>query len=136
MAGITRFRIMKRGSVCMNVLWTTIFVKDMEESLKFYQDIVGLPVDGKFTAGPDTDIAFLGGEGAKVELIHNKKNSNVDIGKDVSMGFPVNSLDEKMELLKEKGIKIQSGPFQPNPHMRFFFIEDPNGMTIQFVEQK
>lgn len=120
----------------MNVLWTTISVKNMEESLRFYQDIVGLPIDGKFTAGPDTEITFLGGEGAKVELIHNKKNQDINIGKDVSMGFPVSSVDEKMEFLKEKGIKIQSGPFQPNPHTRFFFIEDPNGMTIQFVEQK
>lgn len=120
----------------MNVLWTTISVKSMEESLGFYQDIVGLPLDSKFTAGPDTEISFLGGEGAKVELIYNKKNLDINIGKDVSMGFPVKSLDEKMEFLKGKGIQIQGGPFQPNPHIRFFFIKDPNGMTIQFVEQK
>lgn len=120
----------------MNVLWTTISVKSMEESLRFYQDIVGLPLDSKFTAGTDTEISFLGGEGAKVELIYNKKNSDINIGKDVSMGFPVKSLDEKMEFLKGKGIQIQGGPFQPNSHIRFFFIKDPNGMTIQFVEQK
>ncbi|HHU16733.1 MAG: VOC family protein [Anaerovoracaceae bacterium] len=120
----------------MNILWTTIFVKNMEESLKFYQDIVGLPIDSKFTAGSDTEIYFLGGEGAKVELIYDKKITDVDIGKDVSIGFAVNSIDEKIEFLKKKGIEIQSGPFQPNPHTRFFFIQDPNGMTIQFVEEK
>lgn len=121
----------------MSILWTTISVKNMEESLKFYQDIVGLPIERRFTAGPDTEIYFLGGgEGAKLELICNKKNNVIDIGKDISIGFAVDSIDDKIESLKNRGIEIKSGPFQPNPNVRFFFIEDPNGLTIQFVEQK
>lgn len=39
-----------------------------------------------------------------------------------------------MALVKEKGVEITSGPFQPNPSTKFFFITDPNGMKIQFVE--
>ena len=41
-----------------------------------------------------------------------------------------------MTSMKEKGIPIHSGPFQPNPHARFFFVLDPNGLKIQFVENK
>ncbi|HBE76529.1 MAG TPA: glyoxalase, partial [Firmicutes bacterium] len=26
------------------------------------------------------------------------------------------------------------GPFQPNPHIKFFFVKDPDGFSVQFVE--
>jgi len=38
-----------------------------------------------------------------------------------------------IKLVKEKGIDIHSGPFQPNPHIKYFFVMDPNGLKIQFV---
>ena len=44
------------------------------------------------------------------------------------------SVDEMMNFVKEKGIVVESGPFQPNPHVKFFYIMDPNGLKIQFVE--
>lgn len=40
----------------------------------------------------------------------------------------------KINSLKEKGIDIESGPFQPNPNVKYFYIVDPNGLRIQFVE--
>ncbi|ODS49840.1 MAG: lactoylglutathione lyase, partial [Halanaerobium sp. 4-GBenrich] len=36
----------------------------------------------------------------------------------------------------EKNIVIQSGPISPNPKIEFFFVLDPNGLKIQFVENK
>ena len=119
----------------MAFLWTTITVKDMEESLKFYQNIVGLPLNRRFPAGPGREIAFLGGDGTKVELICSEKIKEVNIGSDISLGFAVKSLDEKIAFLEGKGIKLHSGPFAPNPHTKFFYILDPNGLRIQFVEQ-
>lgn len=58
----------------------------------------------------------------------------VNYGADISLGFEVNSVDQMMELVKSKGIAMHSGPFQPNPHVKFFFVLDPNGLKIQFVE--
>lgn len=118
----------------MKFCWTTLTVKNMEESLRFYQEIVGLGVDRRFKAGPETEIVFLGDGETKVELIYNQNNNAISIGQDISMGFEVESLDEKMAVVKEKGIDIHSGPFQPNPHVRFFYVLDPNGLKIQFVE--
>lgn len=34
----------------MKFCWTTIRVKNLEESLKFYQEIVGLKLDKRFNA--------------------------------------------------------------------------------------
>lgn len=39
-----------------------------------------------------------------------------------------------LDFLKDKGIEIQAGPFQPNPYIKFIYILDPNGLKIQFVE--
>jgi lactoylglutathione lyase len=109
-------------------------VKNMEESLKFYQEIVGLKIDRRFNAGPGVEIVFLGEGETKVELICNENNKDINVGKDISWGFEVKSLDEMMALVKEKGIEIQGGILQPNPHVRFFYVLDPNGLKIQFVE--
>lgn len=119
----------------MAFLWTTLTVKDMEESLKFYQEIVGLPLNRRMAAGPGMEIAFLGEDATKVELICNANVKEVNLGNDISMGFAVGSVEEKISFLEKKGIKIHSGPFSPNPHVKYFFIQDPNGLKIQFVEE-
>jgi lactoylglutathione lyase len=119
----------------MAFLWTTITVKDMEESLKFYQEIVGLPLNRRFPAGPGMEIAFLGEDATKVELIYNPNVKEVSMGTDISLGFAVGSVEEKIAFLEGKGIKLHSGPFSPNPHVKYFFIQDPNGLKIQFVEE-
>ncbi|MDF2545904.1 MAG: Glyoxalase/bleomycin resistance protein/dioxygenase [Anaerosolibacter sp.] len=118
----------------MKFCWSTLSVKNMEESLKFYEEIVGLKVDRRFMAGPEVEIVFLGDGETKVELICNKNEKEVSIGKDISWGFEVKSVDEMIRRVKEKGIAIEGGPFQPNPHVKFFYILDPNGLKVQFVE--
>lgn len=118
----------------MNFCWSTLQVADMEESLAFYQDTLGLPLQRRFLARPGVDIAFLGEGETKVELICDEANRNIHVGRDISWGFSTNSVEKTMEEFKAKGIKIQSGPFQPNEHMKFFYITDPNGLKIQLVE--
>lgn len=118
----------------MKFCWSTLKVKDLEASLKFYQEFVGLKIDRRFKAGPGMEIVFLGDGETKIELIYDENSKEIDAGKDISWGFEVGSLDEMMKLAKEKGVELQSGVLQPNPHVRFFYALDPNGMKIQFVE--
>ena len=120
----------------MKFLWTTLYVKDLEESLKFYQDIIGLEIDRRFNAGEEREIVFLGNGETKVELIYDAKNLDIEIGKDISLGFQTANLDEMIQFVKSRNIDIHSGPIQANPGTRFFYILDPNGLKIQFVEQK
>jgi lactoylglutathione lyase len=120
--------------IFMKFCWSTLNVKNMEESLKFYEEVVGLTVDKRFQAGPGMEIAFLGDGETKVELIYNENSTDINVGKDISWGFEVKSVDEMMNFVKEKGIAIEGGPFQPNPHVKFFYVKDPNGLKIQFVE--
>lgn len=120
----------------MKFCWSTLMVRDLEESLRFYQEIIGLRLARRFPAGPGREIAFLGEGDTQIELIRDEAHPEVKVGEDISWGFEVDSLDECMAFVQEQGIAIQSGPFQPNPHTRFFYIYDPNGLRIQFVEHK
>jgi lactoylglutathione lyase len=119
----------------MKFLWTTIHVKDMEESLNFYQQVVGLKLVNRFNAGPEMEICFLGEDDTKLELICSSKITNIQPGNAVSLGFKVESLDDMMNLLKEKNIAIKTGPVQPNPGLKYIIVLDPNGVKIQFAQQ-
>jgi len=119
----------------MKFLWTTILVNNMDESLKFYEEIVGLKMTERFQAGPGMEISFLGEGETKVELIYNEKFKKLDAGNRVTLGFKVESLDEKINFIKEKGINILRGPIQPNPSIKYFIIKDPDGVKIQFAQQ-
>ena len=118
----------------MKFCWTTIIVNNLEESLKFYQEIIGLPLIRKFKTDSGTEIAFMGNEETKLELMTIKANRKVNIGQDISIGFEVESVDKMIAYFKEKDIEIHSGPFQPNPHIKFFYLLDPNGLKVQLVE--
>lgn len=118
----------------MKFCWVTINVHNMEASLAFYRDIVGLPLNREFSPAPGDRIAFLGGGDTEVELIHNQKSSPAAFSQNISLGFKVESLEATMEMLKGHGISVLAGPFQPNPHVRFFYVQDPNGLRVQFVQ--
>lgn len=117
----------------MKFLWCTLYVKSIEASLRFYQDIVGLTVTRRFSE-PGAELAFLGDGDTKLEIIEGKGEPYSGGG--VSIGFLVSNLEEKMDFVKERGIPVHSGPFAPSPRTRFFFVSDPDGVLVQFVEQK
>ena len=118
----------------MEFCWITINVKDMEKSLNFYQEIIGLNINRRMKPNSDREIIFLGSGETQIELIYNTKVDDITIGKDISLGFEVDSIERMSEILKKKNIPIHSGPFQPNLSIKFIYILDPNGIKIQFVE--
>lgn len=118
----------------MKFCWVTINVKNMEESLSFYQNIVGLEIQRRMKPMGGTEIVFVGSGDTEIELIRNEKNTACSYGNDISLGFKVESLDKTIEFLKGKKIPIHAGPFQPNPTIKFLYVLDPNGLRIQFVE--
>lgn len=120
----------------MRFCWVTLNVRNMEESLAFYRDVLGLAVRRRMNPMPGTEIAFLGVGETEVELIHNAKNPEPSHGRDISIGFEVPSLDEVIEGLRAKGVTRISGPFQPGPTVRFIYIDDPNGAKVQLVESR
>ncbi len=120
----------------MNFCWCTLQVRDMKASLSFYTTTVGLKMNKRFSPADGMDIAFLGERETQVELICNTNEPSSSSCDGISLGFETASLDDTMNFIHTQGIKIAAGPFEPNPHTRFFYVKDPDGYTVQFVENR
>lgn len=120
----------------MKFTFATIHVKDLETSIGFYEEVLGMKVARRFPAGPNMEIAFMADGPAEIELICDKGAELQAYGEYPSLGLSVENLDEAMEHVKIKGVEIVAGPIQPNPNTRFFFIHDPDGVNLEIIEQK
>lgn len=119
----------------MKFTWTTFRVSNLEKSLTFYTETLGMRLDSRFGV-PGHEIAMLGSpDGTKLELICDEGAFPEVPGQGVSVGFAPESLDALIAALKQHGIE-PAGPISPNPNLRFFFVRDPDGYVIQLVEQK
>ena len=122
----------------MKFLWTTLYVKKLEESIAFYSNLLGLQVVRRFNAGPGIEIAFMGNgieDETLVELLADSNNKAVTYSEFISIGFAVDSLDIMLDIVKRENISIHTGPFE-TPGSKYFCIKDPNGLNVQFFQQK
>ncbi|WP_297637371.1 VOC family protein [uncultured Clostridium sp.] len=122
----------------MKFLWTTIHVKNLEESINFYSNLVDFKVMNRFKAGNDVEIAFMGiGEENEthIELLEDKSKKDFSFGEDISIGVKINSIEEMIEKVKLNNVPMGS-PIIEVGKGRFFFVKDPNGVNVQFFEEK
>ena len=110
----------------------TLHVRNFEESLHFYHDLMGLPIAVQFVSG-DTQIAMLGEQNQpQLELVGAGADAKASIG--LSIGLLTEDLDRAMADLKGKVPEFE-GPISPNPHIRFAFTKDPDGYIVQLLER-
>ncbi|WP_249897863.1 VOC family protein [Paenibacillus sp. PK3_47] len=115
--------------------WITLRVRDLEASLHFYHQILGLPVERKFESR-GRQIVMLGTAGQpKIELIQGSDPA-LTPESGVSIGFEVASVEESIAYLQTNGISVARGPVAPNPHLQFFYILDPDGFEVQLAEHR
>ena len=126
----------------MRILHTMIRVGDLERSIRFYTEVLGMKVlrrkdypDGRFT------LAFVGygdeSEGAVIELTHNWDTKSYDLGTGFGhVAIAVPDAYKACEEVKKLGGKVTR---EPGP-MKFggsviAFVEDPDGYKIEFIQQ-
>lgn len=122
----------------MKLLWTTICVKNMEDSIEFYTDLAGLQVQRRFPAGPGIEIAFMGngtGNETLVELLADSSKTEINHTEFISIGFAIDSVDAMLKTIKAKGIGVHGGPVE-TPAMKYITVKDPDGLNVQFFQQK
>lgn len=112
----------------------TVQTEDLQGTIDFYNWLLDLPVVQRFEV-PNGEIAFLGEEETKFEIIYTKDYKKQGNAEGITVGFAVKSLEEKIELLKSKDIEV-TPIIAPNPHARFVFFVDLNGIKIQLFEAK
>lgn len=114
----------------MKIKHITIRVKDLEESIYFYQTIAELSVSRRIIASP-AELAFLtNGEGeTEIELVHIPEGQTYE-GKGMFISFETDKLDKMHSIAKEKGLK-PSDIRIPGDGSRYFYVYDPDGVSIQ-----
>jgi lactoylglutathione lyase len=127
----------------MRMLHTMIRVGDLERSLRFYCDVLGMKLlrrkdyeSGRFT------LAFVGyGDEASntvVELTHNWDTDRYDLGNAFGhLALGVEGIYATCDALRAKGAKITREP-GPMKHggSEIAFVEDPDGYKIELIELK
>ena len=125
----------------MQILHTMLRVGDLERSLRFYTEVMGMSLisrkdypDGKFT------LAFIGfgknPEQAEIELTHNWGVERYEIGTAFGhVAIGVSDIYAVCERIRGAGGKITREP-GPMKHGKtvIAFIEDPDGYKVELIE--
>ena len=118
----------------MTFVWTTIQVSDLDRSLAFYHDLLGLPLCERFH-GTGNEIAMLGDpQGTKLELLCVPGPLPEVPGQGLSLGLAPEDMDGLLAKIRAQGLEV-SPPRSPNPSLVFHFLKDPDGYTVQVVKQ-
>ena len=114
----------------MHIKHVTLMVKNLEESIEFYETITELTISRRFTAGPG-EIAFLtNGRGeTEIELLFMPQGQKFE-GKGMFICFETDKLDEMHKIAKERGLE-PSDIQNPDDQTRYFYVYDPNGVSVQ-----
>ena len=124
----------------MKFLHSMIRVKDIDASLKFYGNLLGLKMISKSSL-EDCDLYFLADDdnSCQIELTYNNETPEKGYVNGNAFGhfaFAVNSLDEFSKKLEKLGYKYLYEPFDLNGKgTKIAFIKDPDGYEIELIEK-
>lgn len=131
-----------------------IVVSDMEKSLKFYRDLLGLKIkslvneEGEFL---DNMLAHENVKNKVAKLVTEQGNTLVELIDSRSYGnkkdrdfftigashfaFTVDDLEKTYDYLVKNGVKFTAPPQQtPDGFAKVTFCEDPDGTPIELVQ--
>ena len=120
------------------LLHTRMRVSDMDETIKFYTDVLGLQVVERKTSPRGSHLAFLAVPNSEelIELCSFPGSGDVRVQEDlVHLAFQVDNLDETIRALEAKQVKITDGPTRTSSGNRFIFIDAPDGYEIELIER-
>lgn len=125
----------------MRILHTMIRVGDLERSLRFYTEVLGMRLlrrqdypDGKFT------LAFVGygaeSDEAVIELTYNWGVNQYELGNAFGhIAIGVRDINETCMEIKRRGGKVvrEPGPMKHGTTV-IAFVEDPDGYRLELIE--
>ena len=117
------------------LLHTRLRVSDLERTVQFYTDILGLTLSSRHTSPRGSKIAYLKVPGSEeeIEIAEFPGSGEVIVPPDlVHLAFSVEDLEKTLSRLKELGIPITDGPTKGR-NTTFFFIDAPEGYEIELI---
>ena len=120
------------------LLHTRMRVSDMDQTINFYTHVLGLEVLERKVSPRGSHLAFLKVPNSEelIELCSFPSSGPVIVQEDlVHMAFQVENLDDTIEQLGAKQIRITDGPTTTSSGSRFIFIDAPDGYEIELIER-
>jgi len=120
------------------LLHTRMRVSDMDQTINFYTNVLGLEVLERKVSPRGSHLAFLKVPNSEelIELCSFPSSGPVTVQEDlVHLAFQVESLDETIASLNAEGVKVTDGPTQTSSGSRFIFIDAPDGYEVELIER-
>jgi lactoylglutathione lyase len=127
----------------MRILHTMLRVGDLQRSVKFYTDVLGMKLL-RTTDRPEQkySLAFVGYEAeersAVLELTYNYGVERYELGSAFGhIAVEVPDIKKACERVRSQGGKVtrEPGPVKGGSSM-IAFVEDPDGYKIEFIERR
>ena len=127
----------------MRILHTMLRVGNLERSVKFYTEVLGMKLL-RTTDRPDQkySLAFVGYDGedktAVLELTYNYGTEKYDLGSAFGhIAIEIPDVAKACEAVRAKGgtVTREAGPVKGGTTV-IAFVADPDGYKIEFIERK
>jgi lactoylglutathione lyase len=119
------------------LLHTRMRVNDIERTVKFYQDALGLTVARRSISPRGAQIVFLATPNSKeeIEICQLPNSPSVQVQPDLMhLAFEVDSIEKFAAEIAKKGINLSDGPTKTGSGATIAFIDAPEGYEIELIE--
>ena len=124
----------------MRILHTCLNVSDLDRSIKFYTENLGLKfVSRREIKQNNAEIAFLKDEGCgAIELTNWRDKKTLTEGDNFDhIAFGVDEVEATIKQLREKGVTIAMEPYSlQGSSSKIAFIKDPDGNWLELIQMK
>ena len=119
------------------LLHTRYRVRDLEKTVSFYKDVLGLKELRRHTSGRGSQLVFLKApEGdEEIEICKFDQSGPVAVGPDLThLAFEVDDLEKFVREAAAKGYPLSDGPHSTG-NSKIAFIDAPEGYEIELIER-
>ncbi len=126
-------------SIVTKLLHTRYRVNDLERTVKFYREILGLEEIKRHKSPRGSELVFLKTPGSEelIEVTYFPGSGPVQVQPDLThLAFEVDSLEAFGRHLAAHGLKYSDGPTTSSSGSTFAFIDAPEGYEIELIQKK
>lgn len=114
---------------------STVYTKDLDKCIKFYEDVMGVKLIRRFAPDDIKEIAFMDAGTIQLEFIQYNNGHTPAVDNQPSWAFEADDFDAMMKFIEESD-EYRVEKYQEVEGARFFFFYDINNVYVQIIEHK
>jgi lactoylglutathione lyase len=124
--------------ICRKLLHTRYRVNDIERTVRFYRDVLGLEEVKRHKSPRGSELVFLKAPESDelIEICSYPAGGSVQVQADLThLAFEVDSLGEFARHIQNFGLKFSDGPTTSSSGTVFAFVDAPEGYEIELIQR-